>query len=93
MVPQQSVVHMPNGEAQVMVVDQPGNVVATPVKTGDVHKGWYMITSGLKGGQNVIVEGLDRVMPEVPVNAKPWQSGRDKIAHLTPKTASDDEVE
>ncbi len=73
-VPQQAVAHMPGGDAQVMVVDPAGKVTPLSVKTGDIHDGCYVILSGLKGGENVIVEGQDRVMPDAPVKATPWRS-------------------
>ena len=91
-VPQQAVAHMPGGDAQVMVVDPAGKVTPLAVKTGDVHEGWYVILSGLKGGENVIVEGQDRVMPDAPVKATPWRSatGIDAVPE-TRAPAHDDE--
>jgi len=32
----------------------------------------WVITSGLKAGEKVIVEGLQKIRTGVPVTAKPW---------------------
>jgi membrane fusion protein (multidrug efflux system) len=71
-VPQQAVMRSPNGAA-VYVVGQDGKVAAQPVKTGSVQGNQWVITDGLKTGDKVIVEGLQKVKPGAPVKAVPWQ--------------------
>lgn len=72
-VPQQAVVR--NGaQATVMVVTSGGKVAPRRVEVGDVVDGQYVVLSGLKAGERVIVEGQDRVQPDQAVVAKPWKA-------------------
>lgn len=72
-VPQQAVVR--NGtQATVMVLAADGKPVSRPVQIGDVIDGQYVVLSGLKVGERVIVEGQDRVQPDQPVVVTPWKA-------------------
>lgn len=71
-VPQQAVSRTPAGSA-VMVVDANNKVVARPVKTGNASNNSWVITDGLKEGDRVIVEGLQKVQPGATVKPVPWQ--------------------
>jgi multidrug efflux system membrane fusion protein len=73
MVPQQSVKHLPNGQAVVSIVEDGGKWKEVQVKTGGIQNGMYVIETGLKGGENVVVEGLDKLMPDAPVKTVPWK--------------------
>ena len=74
MVPQQTVKHTPDGKAHIIVVDDAGNATTTDVTVGEIQNGWYIVTSGLKAGDKVVVEGQDRVMPQVPVKPVEWKN-------------------
>ncbi|MBS0480722.1 MAG: efflux RND transporter periplasmic adaptor subunit [Proteobacteria bacterium] len=74
-VPQQAVTRDAGGGAQVNVVDSQGRVKPRPVKVGEVVKGRYVILSGLKTDETVIVVGQDRVQPNTPVKSLPWRDG------------------
>src|SRR4029079_13486354 len=56
-VPEQAVVETQAGPT-VYVVDGQGKVNVVPVKASFVHDGLRVVESGLKPGQDVIVEGL-----------------------------------
>lgn len=71
-VPQQAVSRTPDGSA-VMIVDAEGKVVARPVKTGAANNNNWIINEGLKEGDQVIVEGLQKVKPGATVKAVQWQ--------------------
>lgn len=71
-VPQQAVSQTPGGSA-VMVVGADGKVAARPVKTGSASNNSWVITDGLKEGDQVIVEGLQKVQPGGTVKPVPWQ--------------------
>lgn len=72
-IPQQAVVR--NGaQATVTVVKADGKAASRTVTVGDVIDGRYVVLSGLKAGERVIVEGQDRVQPEQAVVAKPWKA-------------------
>ena len=70
-VPQRAVQMQPQGSV-VTVVDAEGKTSQVPVKTGAMSGSDWIITDGLKGGEQVIVNGLQKVRPGVPVKAVPW---------------------
>lgn len=69
-VPQRGVQRGPQG-AYVMVVKD-GTVQTLPVTTGAAQGDVWVITDGLKGGEQVIVEGLQKVKPGAPAKAVPF---------------------
>ncbi len=72
-VPQQAVTRSADGAA-VLVVGQDGKVVARPVKTGSAYNNKWVITDGLKAGDRVIVEGLQKAKPGATVKPVPWKA-------------------
>lgn len=72
-VPQQAITRDAQGEAQVSVVGQQDRVRVRRVTLGSLVNGRYVIQSGLRSGERVIVEGQDRVQPNTPVNTRPWR--------------------
>lgn len=54
----------------VLVVDSASRVQYREVKTGPLHEGQRVIESGLKGGERIVVNGLQRVKPNDPVKVK-----------------------
>jgi len=56
----------------VMVVDAEGKVAPRPVKTGGMSGSDFIIAEGLKGGEQVIVNGLQKARPGSPVKPVPW---------------------
>ncbi|HDO1320143.1 TPA: efflux RND transporter periplasmic adaptor subunit [Aeromonas veronii] len=71
-VPQQAVVHT-SGQTSVWVVDGQGQAQLVPVNTAELVNNQYRIASGLSAGQQVVIEGIDRLTPGVQVTASPWQ--------------------
>jgi membrane fusion protein (multidrug efflux system) len=71
-VPQQAVQRDNNG-ASVMIVAADGKVAPRPIKTGSVQGDKWIVTDGLKQGDVVIVEGLQKVQPGAPVKPVPWK--------------------
>jgi membrane fusion protein (multidrug efflux system) len=72
-VPQQAVIRDTNG-ASVMVVGADGKVAPRPIKTGDAQGNSWIVTDGLKAGDTVIVEGLQKVKPGAAVKTTPWNA-------------------
>jgi len=70
-VPQQAVMRTLDGSV-VMTVDAEGKVAPRPVKTDGAYGSTWIVSSGLKAGDTVIVEGLQKVKPGAPVKALPW---------------------
>ncbi|MFQ1867418.1 efflux RND transporter periplasmic adaptor subunit [Aeromonas veronii] len=71
-VPQQAVVRT-SGQTSVWVVDGQGQAQLVPVNTAELVNSQYRIASGLSAGQQVVIEGSDRLTPGVQVTASPWQ--------------------
>ncbi|MGR1222144.1 efflux RND transporter periplasmic adaptor subunit [Aeromonas veronii] len=71
-VPQQAVVRA-SGQTSVWVVDGQGQAQLVPVNTAELVNSQYRIASGLSAGQQVVIEGIDRLTPGVQVTASPWQ--------------------
>lgn len=64
--PQRAVQSGPQGQF-VMLVDAEGKVAPRPVKTGGMSGGDFLIAEGLKGGEQVIVNGLQKARPGATV--------------------------
>ncbi len=71
--PQQAVVRT-SGQTSVWVVNGQGQAQLVPVNTAELVNSQYRIASGLSAGQQVVIEGIDRLTPGVQVIASPWQA-------------------
>ncbi|WP_212631979.1 efflux RND transporter periplasmic adaptor subunit [Pseudomonas sp. KB-10] len=71
-VPQQAVSRTA-GQASVWVVDAQGQVGQVPVELGELVEHRYRVVSGLSAGQQVVVEGIERLSPDAQVATRPWQ--------------------
>jgi membrane fusion protein (multidrug efflux system) len=76
-VPQRAVSEV-QGSYQLGIVNADGKAEIRPVKVGARVGTDWVITSGLKPGEKVIVEGLQKIKSGVPVIAKPWTPPADK---------------
>jgi RND family efflux transporter MFP subunit len=70
-VPQRAVSEL-QGSYQVAVVDAQNKVSIRPVKVGDTSGSEWVIAEGLKPGERVISEGVQKVRPGMTVNPKPF---------------------
>jgi RND family efflux transporter MFP subunit len=73
LVPQRAVIELQGGY-QVAVVGNGNKVSIRPVTVGDRSGSMWIIEEGLKPGETVVAEGLQRVRPNVVVNPKPFVS-------------------
>ncbi len=78
-VPQRAVMGGPQGQS-VMIVDAEGKVVPRPVKTGGMAGPDFVISEGLVGGEQVIVNGLQKVRPGSVVKPVSWSPGAPLLA-------------
>jgi membrane fusion protein, multidrug efflux system len=69
--PQQGVTRDPKGNASALVVDTAGQAALRPIVVARAIGDKWLVTSGLADGEQVIVEGLQRVRPVAPVKAVP----------------------
>lgn len=66
LLPQRAVQAGPQGQF-VVIVDDSAKAMAMPIKTGGISGSNFVVTEGLKGGERVIVNGLQKARPGTPV--------------------------
>ena len=70
LVPHKALSRDPLGNALVMAVDAESKVVARPVQVAQSLGENWVVTSGVKAGERIIVEGLQKVRPGAAVQAE-----------------------
>jgi membrane fusion protein, multidrug efflux system len=73
LLPQQAVSRSAQGDS-VMVVGADGKVSPRPIKVGGAQDGQWVVLEGLKAGEQVIVEGFQKLRPDAPVKPVPWSA-------------------
>jgi membrane fusion protein, multidrug efflux system len=71
LLPQQAVTRSNQGDS-VMVVTPDGKVTPRPVKVGSAQGTNWVILDGLKAGEQVMVDGFQKLRPGAPVKPVPW---------------------
>ncbi|OIQ67072.1 multidrug export protein AcrE precursor [mine drainage metagenome] len=71
--PQQAVTRTAQGDS-VMVVSPQGKVSPRPVTLGGQQNGQWVVLSGLKAGEQVMVDGFQKLHGDAPVKPVPWQA-------------------
>jgi len=75
LVPQRAVIEL-QGSQQVAVVGADNKVSIRPVKVGERVGNLWIVTEGVKSGERVVVEGLQKVRDGAPVKAVPVESAK-----------------
>lgn len=73
-IPQRAVQAGPQGQF-VMIVTPDGKAAPLPIKTGGMAGADFIVADGLKGGEQLIVNGLQKARPGTLVTAKPLAGG------------------
>ena len=71
LVPQQAVTRGPQGDS-VLVVGEGGKAAPRNIKIGGASGSNWIVLDGLKAGEQVIVEGFQKMRPGAPVKPVPW---------------------
>ena len=71
LIPQRAVSEL-QGAYQVAVVDGENKISVRTVKVGDAVGTQWIISEGLKQGERVVAEGVQKVRPGMQVNPKPF---------------------
>ena len=80
LLPQQAVTRTAQGDS-VLVVGEDGKPVSRPVTVGGNQNNQWIILSGLKKGEQVIVDGFQKMMvPGMPVKTVPWTGAAPALA-------------
>jgi membrane fusion protein (multidrug efflux system) len=75
--PQQGVTHNQKGEPTALVVDRDGKVQLRLLKTDRAIGGDWLVTGGLKEGDRLIVSGVQKARPGMPVTVNQIATGGD----------------
>ena len=87
LVPQRGVGRDERGNATVLVVGQGNKVEPRVIKAERVVGEDWLVTSGLKPGDKVIVEGAMMLRPGMPVTPQPWNPNAKPAAPQQPGQA------
>ncbi|MDE2027185.1 MAG: efflux RND transporter periplasmic adaptor subunit [Candidatus Omnitrophica bacterium] len=71
---QQGIILGPNGTASAMVVTPDNKVESRPVNIGQAIGDKWVVTGGLKAGESIIVEGLQKARPGMTVKPVPFKT-------------------
>ncbi|MDO9067629.1 MAG: efflux RND transporter periplasmic adaptor subunit, partial [Deltaproteobacteria bacterium] len=74
LIPQRGVTRNPKGDAMVMTVGAEEKAEARPIKVVRTVGESWLVSEGLKAGDRVILEGLQKARPGTPVKAVPFGS-------------------
>lgn len=81
-VPQRAVQINPQGQF-VLLVDAEGKVAPRPIKTGSMAGADFIVVEGLQGGEQVIVNGIQKARPGGVVKPVQWNPNA-PLLNLTP---------
>lgn len=74
LVPEQAIQRNMNGDPQVYVVNAKGSADVRPVELGQQYQQFYLINKGLKAGDKVVVEGIERIQPNQKLAISAWKA-------------------
>ncbi len=80
LIPQQAVMRDPKGNPTALVVDSEGKVEQRALATDRALGDQWLVTSGLAKGDQVIVEGIQKVQPGADVKVVPFEAKSDATA-------------
>ena len=90
--PQRAVMEV-QGSYQLAIIGADGKAEIRPVQVGLRVGSDWVITSGLKAGEKVIVEGMQKVKAGTQVAAKPWIPPAERSAAPAVETKPDEHPE
>ena len=79
LLPQQAVTRSPQGDS-VWVVGADSKVASRPVKVGTALDGEWVVLEGLSAGEQVMVDGFQKLRGPAPVKPVPWQGAASTAA-------------
>ncbi len=86
LLPQQAVTRSAKGDT-VLVVGEDGKPAPRPIQIGGQQGGQWVVQGGLKAGEQVIVDGFQKLRGNPPVKPVPWQAPGSKPAAPADKPA------
>ena len=74
LLPQSAIIRTAKGESTVYVVDANSKVQVRPVTVQGTYQGQWIVTSGLKQGEQVVMVGAAKVKPDQAVKVMPYNA-------------------
>ncbi|NLH15351.1 MAG: efflux RND transporter periplasmic adaptor subunit [Phycisphaerae bacterium] len=87
LIPMQTVLRDPKGNPYVLIVNAESKVEIKSLELDRDYGNQWLISSGLEAGDRVIIEGIQKIRPGMPVKAVPFGEGKKPDAEA-PKTAA-----
>lgn len=78
-VPEQAVQRTADGRSSLVVV-KGGNATFVPVTLGPRSGQGFIVYQGVQAGDELIVEGFQKIRPGAPVQPMPWKQGSEGVA-------------
>ena len=76
-IPQRSIVRTQDGKAQVYVIAAENTAEARDVVLGETVGSDWLVLSGLKAGEKIAVDGVQKLQPGAKVVPEPWSPAAD----------------
>ncbi|WP_034708464.1 efflux RND transporter periplasmic adaptor subunit [Acinetobacter bereziniae] len=73
LIPAQAIQRNINGEPQVYVINAKGTADIRPIELGQQYEQYYIANKGLKAGDKVVVEGIERIQPNQKLELSVWK--------------------
>lgn len=73
LIPAQAIQRNINGEPQVYVINTKGTADIRPIELGQQYEQYYIANKGLKAGDKVVVEGIERIQPNQKLELSVWK--------------------
>lgn len=74
LVPAQAIQRNINGDPQVYVINAKGAADIRPIQLGQQYEQFYIASKGLKAGDKIVVEGVERIQPNQKLELAPWKA-------------------
>ncbi|TCM67040.1 multidrug efflux system membrane fusion protein [Acinetobacter calcoaceticus] len=74
LLPEQAIQRDVTGQPQITVINQKQQAEIRPIELGQAYQGAYVIRTGLKAGERVVVEGHERILPEQKLQISEWKA-------------------
>ena len=73
-VPEQAIQRTADGHSTIVLIKD-GKAVFTPIQVGPHAAQGYVVYQGLQAGDQLVVEGFQKIRPGAPVQPMPWKNG------------------
>ena len=74
LVPAQAIQRNINGDPQVYVINAKGTADIRPIELGQQYEQYYIANKGLKTGDKVVVEGIERIQANQKLQLTTWKA-------------------